>query len=116
MLKKIIDKIDLFLQDYCDVVPNPNTYKIKRVRWSSIVKCGFTYSKQYYDRSCFMVDTRLFCLPKHVLESGDYDYDDIDFEYKILKRCKPVHQLLEDKEETEEEEKKNVSERNEFVW
>lgn len=89
-MHSIMNKIHNYIQDYCNEYKNK--FKIKRVTWSSVVRYGFTYSKHYYNRSCHLVDHRLFHLPKHILVS-DEEYDDDDYNIYPLKRCKPVHML-----------------------
>jgi hypothetical protein len=49
----------------------------QRVKWNDeyLTEIDFTYSVDEYDRKMVPIDKRLFKLPKHIREEGEYDFD-----------------------------------------
>jgi len=85
LLQELIQRIDKYLNDYSN--------DKKRVRWSSVVRKGFTYSSDDYDRTVLSVNPKLRLLPKNVLLNEEMDeIEDSELDnYVPLKRCQSIH-------------------------
>ena len=88
LLEILIQNIDNYLNDCSKQYIKDK----KRVRWSNVVREGFTYSSADYDRTII----QLF-IPRNV-SMNEEEIDDAYLDFIPLKRCQTVDVLVENQQ------------------